>query len=49
MADVALAIMAGNGDPVPQTVMSDVFRQLNDIADALDEYHNFDTDEQEQG
>lgn len=42
ISDIALGIMAGNTrKEIPQTLVDDIYRQLCNIADTLDEYHNF--------
>lgn len=42
ISDIALGIMAGNArEDIPQTLVDDVYEQLCNIADTLDEYHDF--------
>ena len=42
IADIALGIMAGNArEKIPQTLVDDIYEQLLNIADTLDEYHTF--------
>lgn len=44
--DLAIGILAGNvHDPLPEIYASDILRQLQAIADVLDEYHDFGLDD----
>lgn len=42
IADLATGIMSGNvRSEIPQTFIDDIYLQLSNIADTLDEYHDF--------
>lgn len=45
IADLALGIMSGNvRAEIPQHLLDDIYRQLDNIAGTLDEYHDFGED-----
>jgi hypothetical protein len=46
IADLATGIMSGNARAeIPQELLDDIYRQLSNIADTLDEYHDFGEDD----
>ena len=46
IADLVTGIMSGNvRAEIPQELLDDIYRQLSNIADALDEYHDFGEDD----
>lgn len=46
IADLAVGIMSGNARAeIPQTLIYEIYRQLSNIADTLDEYHDFGEDD----
>lgn len=45
IADLITGILAGfKHEDIPQPLVDDIYRQMSDIADTIDEYHDFDCD-----